>query len=78
MYLGTSESHSNTVGRIMNTQTGYISPQYHCVYDNQFSSVPSASEGGFFDDEREFNIDKWNSLLESGYKRSFEPEYDSN
>ncbi|MCA1806890.1 MAG: GAG-pre-integrase domain-containing protein, partial [Actinobacteria bacterium] len=29
VYLGVSPEHSTTVGRVLNTETGYISPQYH-------------------------------------------------
>lgn len=39
MYLGASPEHSSTVGRVLNTITGYISPQYHVVYDELFQTV---------------------------------------
>jgi len=76
MYLGKSDEHANTVGRILNLDSGYISPQYHCVYDNLFSTVPS-SEGGLYQDGT-FDPSKWNQLIQSGHERSYEPEYDIN
>ena len=42
-YLGVSKEHASTVGLIRNLKTGKITPQYHLVYDNWFSSVPNFS-----------------------------------
>ena len=42
-YLGVSKEHVLTVGLIRNLKTGRITPQYHVVYDNWFSSVPNFS-----------------------------------
>jgi hypothetical protein len=39
-YIGVSKQHSTTVGRVLNLNTGFISNQYHCVYDVLFSSAP--------------------------------------
>ena len=33
VYVGSSSSHSETVGLILNMTTGSVSPQYHVVYD---------------------------------------------
>ena len=41
MFLGFSDVHSSTVGLILNIRTGYISPQYHVVYDEKFETVSS-------------------------------------
>jgi hypothetical protein len=57
LYLGVSPEHSLTVGRVLNLDTGYVSPQFHCVYDNKFSTV-SAPEGGPFEAER-FSPTSW-------------------
>ena len=38
-YLGKSNAHSSSVGLIRNLRTGYISPQFHVVYDNLFQTV---------------------------------------
>ena len=39
IYLGHSAQHSPTVSLVMNPQTGYVSPQFHCVYDDQFDTA---------------------------------------
>jgi hypothetical protein len=39
IYLGHSAQHSPTVSLILNPQTGYVSPQFHCVYDDQFDTA---------------------------------------
>jgi hypothetical protein len=54
IYLGISKHHSSTVHLILNPETGHISPQYHCIFDDTFSTVWS---DGLFD----HNI--WESLL---------------
>jgi len=71
MYLGKSDAHANTVGRILNLKTGYISPQYHCVYDNLFTTVARTG-----DEVTSFDPLTWDQLIQSGYERSYEPEYD--
>ena len=57
MYLGISPTHSTTVGRVLNLETGYISPQYHLVFDELFHTV----SGGLRDEV--FDADLWNTLL---------------
>ena len=42
-FLGFSREHASTVGLIHHTRTGYVSPQFHVVYDETFDTV--ASEG---------------------------------
>ena len=61
-YLGISPSHSTTIGRILNSRTGFVSPQYHVVYDDQFSTVPNAESGGVFHDVP-FDSNRWAELL---------------
>jgi hypothetical protein len=43
MFLGFSGKHSSTVGMVLNLVTGHVSPQYHVVYDEKFSTVTSTS-----------------------------------
>ena len=38
VYLGASPHHASSVGLILNQQTGCVSPQYHCVYDDLFET----------------------------------------
>jgi hypothetical protein len=40
IYVGRSPSHASSVGLILNPRTGHISPQYHVVYDDDFTTVP--------------------------------------
>ena len=37
--MGSSSNHASSVGLTRNPQTGYISPQFHMVYDNLFKTV---------------------------------------
>jgi hypothetical protein len=38
-YLGHSPIHATSVSLIFNPKTRYISPQFHCVYDDKFETV---------------------------------------
>lgn len=40
-YMGVSPVHAETVGLVRNLHTGYISPQYHLVFDDWFETVSS-------------------------------------
>ena len=61
IYLGVSPYHNSTVHLILNPATGSISPQYHVVFDDTFSTVFS---NGQFDES------KWIDLLSTGYDRN--------
>ena len=41
-YLGVSRRHASSVGQILNLKTGYISAQFHVVYDNFFETISAA------------------------------------
>ena len=43
-FLGFSRNHSSTIGLLRNLQTGSISPQFHVVFDELFSTVNSVDE----------------------------------
>ena len=43
IFLGFSRVHSSDVPLVLNLKTGHISPQYHVVFDDKFSSVPLQS-----------------------------------
>ena len=58
--LGYSPTHSDTVGLVLNPVTGYISPQYHVVYDELYTTVPGEFDQDLFDDEH------WDTLLMNG------------
>jgi hypothetical protein len=74
LYVGVSPIHSSTVGRVLNLNTGHVSDQYHCVYDDLFSTVNSPEGGPFGIDN--FSVQHWTRLIESGYERHVEPEMD--
>ena len=75
-YLGQSSAHSSTIGCILNLNTGWVSPQYHVVYDNLFTTVPNAESGGLLDLQN-FNADSWSRLIETGLERVIDDiEYD--
>ncbi|MGL6008734.1 MAG: hypothetical protein ACRC1D_04685 [Culicoidibacterales bacterium] len=40
IYVGRSPSHASNVGLILNPRTGLVSPQFHVVYDDDFTTVP--------------------------------------
>ena len=42
MFVGFSSEHSSLVPLVLNLDTGYISPQYHVIFDDSFHTVPSA------------------------------------
>jgi hypothetical protein len=62
------------VGRVLNLVTGHVSDQYHCLYDDHYSTV-SAPEGAPNDNDT-FDPLRWQCLLKSGYKRHAEIEMD--
>ena len=43
IYLGRSPSHASSVALVLNLKTGLVSPQYHVVFDDRFSTVPYLS-----------------------------------
>ena len=61
VYLGVSPFHSSTVHLVLNPTTGAITPQYHLVFDDSFSTVFS---------DGQFDESKWLSLLSTGYERN--------
>ena len=43
-FMGYSPVHAQSVGLIQNLRTGYISPQFHCVYDDWFETVIASTD----------------------------------
>ena len=54
IHLGLSQLHGSNVALVLNQITGKISPQYHLVYDDHFSTVYS---------DGTFDADVWESLV---------------
>jgi hypothetical protein len=48
-FLGFSKAHSTTVGLIRHLSTGYITPQYHVLYDELFTTVKSTQDSHTLD-----------------------------
>ena len=65
-YLGVSPDHSSTIGHILNLRSGFISPQYHVIYDDLFSTVPNAESGGML--EPALDGPFWRKLIATGYE----------
>jgi hypothetical protein len=51
MFVGFSHVHSSLVPLVMNVSTGKISPQYHVVFDDRFSTVNSLPSEDSIDDQ---------------------------
>ena len=71
MFLGFSSEHSSTVGLIMSLKTGYISPQFHVVYDERFETVTSdmtvdLSETwlDLWENSRDFYLEEWDITVD--------------
>jgi hypothetical protein len=64
--LGYSPEHSTTVSRVLNVDRGKVSPPYHCVHGDTFTSVTAP-------DESSFDISEWENLLAVGHERYWEP-----
>jgi hypothetical protein len=70
-YLGVSLEHSTTVARILNTRTGYVSPQYHVLHDDSFTTVVSTGVNW-----PHCMPLQWHALLQTGYERYLDPDFD--
>ena len=60
MYLGQEDQHHSTVGNILNVRTGHVSPQFHCVYDEFFTTCFGEIPDLAFDEAH------WKELLRLG------------
>ena len=40
IYLGRSPAHASNVALVLNPKTGLVSPQFHVVFDDDFTTVP--------------------------------------
>jgi hypothetical protein len=69
MYIGSSHEHSSTVGRVLNLRTGAVSPQYHVVYDELFSSVSSYAMN-----DAKFDPITWSELVQTGLESQVDYE----
>jgi hypothetical protein len=56
--MGLSKKHASTVTLVLNPETGYITPQYHIVFDDWFATVATN-----VDALPDFNAMRWASLF---------------
>ena len=71
-FLGFSEAHSSLVANIRNLTTGFVSPQYHVVYDDLFETIFASN-----DHDKELIDLICNDLFESNRDRFIDDENDS-
>jgi hypothetical protein len=62
LFLGFSPQHHTNVALVLNHETGNITPQYHVVFDERFSTIFSNIH-----DNTASAVKLWGSLLEDGY-----------
>ena len=77
IYVGRSPAHASSVGLVLNPRTGHVSPQFHVIYDDDFTTVPYLRTGKVPEHwaelvkaSEEFSVsdnqkDTWNSLERS-------------
>ena len=71
-FLGFSRSHSSLVAMIRNLHTGFVSPQYHVVFDDKFDTI-------FCDGKSTAELDAiCDELFTSSRDYYAEEEYDEN
>jgi hypothetical protein len=67
--MGFSQKHANSVPSVLNPSTGFITAQYHVVFDDLFSTITAAS-----DQLPDFNSPAWAKMFgESAYQYPMDP-----
>ena len=70
MNMGLSDKHASTVPIVLNVATGYITPQFHVVFDDWFTTVTTSVA-----DLPDFNTPEWATLFgDSHYQYPFDDE----
>ena len=73
-FLGFSTEYSTRIGLVRNVQTGKISPQFHAVYDNTFSTVCTMFQDPQQSLDQVFSTKEWTSILANGVEKYFPPD----
>jgi hypothetical protein len=68
VYLGHSPFHAGNVALVFNPRTGRVSPQFHCVFDDDFTTV------GFM--ERGEVPPNWEDLCRNSYESAEDESFD--
>jgi transposase InsO family protein len=71
-FLGVSTKHASNIGLIKNIATGYVSPQFHTIYDDFFSTVANAGE--LADDVERVNLEDLIKVLGGVLENHLEDE----
>jgi hypothetical protein len=64
-FVGVSQRHSSTVGLIRNLTTGYVSPQFHVVFDDWFETVTAAADRTPPEWEELVNYSRFQNVLDA-------------
>ena len=70
MYLGSSPNHAENIGRVLNFETGYVSAQFHLVYDELFTTTLGYVADAVIDP------DLWRQLIMLGGEENNLDEHD--
>ena len=68
IYLSHSPSHAGNVALVLNPKKGLILPQFHAVFDDDFSTVPSSRKGEV--------PDNWKQVVQNSRGKSADGFYD--
>jgi hypothetical protein len=68
-FLGISKSHATSIGLVRNLRTGFVSPQFHVIYDELFQTIHSEGEVDLTDP-------MWAGLMETSRVRYLPDEAD--
>jgi hypothetical protein len=68
IYVGHSPSHARLVAIIFNPQTGHVSPQFHVVFDDHFTTVPFM--------EKNEVPPHWAQLIKKSHEKITEEHYE--
>ncbi|KAL7466170.1 hypothetical protein ACHAXS_006459 [Conticribra weissflogii] len=68
IYVGRSPNHAGNVALVLNPKTGLVSPQFHVVFDDEFTTVPHLRKGTV--------PDNWAKLVENSSEKSTDEFYD--
>ncbi len=67
IYLGHSPQHAGNVALVLNPETGHVSPQYHVVFDDDFTTVADIDQG-----KEPANWEKLSSTYEAATNQDFD------
>ena len=68
IYVGHSPAHAGTVALVLNPRTGHVSPQFHIVFDDLFTTVPFMNKNQL--------PPNWADLVENSCELATEEKFD--